>query len=233
MSTRHSVEKHLGVAASDYDRIIRTFIPGYEQMLSTIGWWLSQTLPQGARIIELGGGTGALAEAVLTTLPQVHIEIWDMDSTMLAIAQERLRKFQDRVSLQERSFTERLEECHAVIATLSLHHIPALDAKQAVYRNIFDALVQGGIFLNGDCTIDVAEPTYSVMLRYWLDFMEKHGITEAQGRQHLADWAKEDTYQQTFDELNILARAGFGRPEIYWRQGPFAVYGGIKVRGLR
>ena len=102
-----------------------------------------------------------------------------------------------------------------------------------MYRNIFDALVQGGIFLNGDCTIDVAEPTYSVMLRYWLDFMEKHGITEAQGRQHLADWAKEDTYQQTFDELNILARAGFGRPEIYWRHGPFAVYGGIKVRGLR
>jgi len=31
-----------------------------------------------------------------------------------------------------------------------------------------------------------------------------------------------------FDELSILAQAGFHRPEVYWRDAPFAVYGGIK-----
>ena len=121
-----------------------------------------------------------------------------------------------------------MDRCDAVIATLALHHIPTLDAKQAVYSNIFEALSDGGIFLNGDCTLDMTEPAHSVMLRYWLDFMGKHGITEAEGRKHLADWAKEDTYQQMFDELRILAQAGFRRPEVYWHEGPFAVYGGIK-----
>src|SRR5438094_9649650 len=70
MSHQHSVQAHLGMAATDYDRVIRTLIPGYERMLATIVWWLSQIIPQHGRVIELGGGTGALAEAVLSTLPK-------------------------------------------------------------------------------------------------------------------------------------------------------------------
>jgi tRNA (cmo5U34)-methyltransferase len=229
MSHQHSVQTHLGTAATDYDRVIRTFIPGYEEMLSTIGWWLSQIIPADGKIVELGGGTGALSEVVLMKLPKVRIEVWDVDQKMLLVAQNRLQTFQDRVTLREKSFTEKLDSCDAVIATLSLHHIPNLDAKRAVYTNIFDALSHGGIFLNGDCTLDMTAPTHSVMARSWLDFMAKHGITEEEGRKHLTDWAAEDTYQQTFDELRILAEAGFPRPEVYWRLGPVAVYGGIKA----
>ena len=217
------------MTATDYDRIIRTLIPRYEQILSTIIWWLSQIVPRDGKIIELGGGTGALAEAVLRTLPQVRIETWDVDANMLAVAQDRLSKFAGRVSLRNKSFTEKLPECHAVIATLSLHHIPTLDAKRSVYANIFEALLPHGIFLNGDCTLDPAEPTHTVMLRYWLDFMAKNGISDSEGRNHFTEWAKEDTYQHLFDELMILAEAGFLRPEVYWREGPFAVYGGVKV----
>ena len=228
MSDQHSVQTHLGTPETEYDRAIRTFIPGYEQMLSTIGWWLSRIIPPEGKVVDLGGGTGALADAVLTKLPKVHVEVWDVDQKMLAVAQERLHRFSDRVTLREKSFTEELVPCHAVIATLSLHHIPTLDAKRAVYKNIFDALSHGGIFLNGDCTLDMTEPTHTVMIRYWLDFMAKHRISEEEGRKHLTAWAEEDTYQQTSDELTILAQAGFRRPEVYWREGPFAVYGGIK-----
>ena len=217
------------MAATDYDRIIRTLIPGYEQILSTIIWLLSQIVPRDGKIIELGGGTGALAEAVLRTLPQVQIETWDVDANMLAVAQDRLSKFAGRVSLRNKSFTEKLPECHAVIATLSLHHIPTLDAKRSVYANIFEALLPHGIFLNGDCTLDPAEPTHTVMLRYWLDFMAKNGISDSEGRNHFTEWAKDDTYQHLFDELTILVEAGFLRPEVYWKEGPFAVYGGVKV----
>ena len=159
--------------------------------------------------VELGGGTGALAEAVLSTLPNIRLEIWDIDAKMLAVAEDRLRKFEDRIALREKSFTEKLTECHAVIATLSLHHVPTLDAKSAVYRNIFEVLSEGGIFLNGDCTMDMTEPTHGVMLQYWLDFMAKHGITEAEGRNHLADWAKEDTYQQCLTSLAFSRKPGF------------------------
>jgi tRNA (cmo5U34)-methyltransferase len=229
MSHQHSVQNHLGTSATDYDRIIRTFIPGYEEMLSTIAWWLSQTIPEDGRVVELGGGTGALAEAVLTKMPKIRIELWDIDRKMLAVAQERLRKFGDRVTLREKSFTEKLDQCDGVLATLSLHHIPTLDAKRAVYGNVFQALSARGIFLNGDCAMDDTEPAHTVMLQYWLDFMAKHGISESEARKHFSEWAREDTYQPLFDELTALAQAGFRRPEVYWRKGPFAVYGGVKL----
>ena len=38
MSTEHRVAGHLGVAADDYDRTIRAFIPNYERMIATPQW---------------------------------------------------------------------------------------------------------------------------------------------------------------------------------------------------
>src|SRR5438093_7053025 len=105
MPHRHSVQTHLGTTAGEYDRLIRTFIPGYEQMLSTIAWWLSEVIPSDGQVIELGGGSGALAHTLLTSLPNSRMEIWDIDSKMLAVARRRLQKFGDRVTLRERSFT--------------------------------------------------------------------------------------------------------------------------------
>jgi spermidine synthase len=229
MASEHSVQQHLGIAAVDYDRAIRTFIPGYEEMLSTINWWLSAVLPDGGKVTELGGGTGSLAHAVLSSLPQVQLEIWDIDPQMLSVARERLHQFADRVVLSKRSFTEKLEDCNAVIATLSLHHIPTLDAKQAVYANVFNALSKPGVFLIGDCTMDSSEPARTAILRYWTAFMAEHGITETEARKHFSDWAREDTYQQISDELRALGNAGFRRPEVFWRKGPMTVYGGIKA----
>jgi tRNA (cmo5U34)-methyltransferase len=229
MSNQHSVQTHLGTAVADYDRVIRTFIPGYEQMLSTIVWWLSEVIPPDGQVIELGCGTGALAIAVLTKLPKARLEIWDIDPQMLAVARDRLQGFGNRVIVREQSFTEKMDHCNAVIATLSLHHLPTLDAKRAVYKNIFKALSKPGIFLNGDCTMDLTEPGHSVMLRYWVAFMAKHGITEGEARKHFSDWAKEDTYHQISDEFTALAQAGFRRPEVFWKEGPIAAYGGIKA----
>ena len=228
MTDRHSVQAHLGVSASDYDRIIRSFIPGYEQMLETICWWLVTVIPQDGAIIELGGGTGALAHAILAKLPKVRMEIWDIDANMLGVAAERLQTFSTRVTLREKSFFEKPDQCDAVVATLSLHHIPTLEAKRAVYQNICEALTSSGIFLNGDCTLDAIEPAHGVMVRYWLDFMATHGISEEEGRKHLDEWSKEDNYQQIYDELAALAQAGFHRPEVFWKQGPIAVYGGFR-----
>jgi ubiquinone/menaquinone biosynthesis C-methylase UbiE len=219
--------------AVEYDRLIRTVIPGYEQMLSTISCWLSAIVPRNGKIIDFGGGTGALAQAVLSELPEVRVEIWDVDLQMLAVARERLQTFEGRVMLRERSFTDPLDECDAVIATLSLHHIPTLDEKRSVYTTVFNALTAPGIFLVGDCTLDMTEPAHSAMRRYWMSFMSQHGITEAEAQKHFSDWDKEDTYQQISDELRILGEAGFRRPEVFWKEGPIAVYGGVKTLGER
>ena len=224
----HSVQNHLGVAIGDYDRAIRTFIPGYDDMLETIAWWLKSITPKNGIVIDLGGGTGALAHAILSRLPNLRVEIWDTDPKMMEIAHERLAPFGSRAALRERSFFDRIEQCDAVVASLSLHHIPAIETKCELYANIHAALRSPGVFLNGDATMDDADPGRRAMFRWWSGFMMSKGISEAEAYQHFERWASEDTYHPLAAELAALGKAGFRRPEVFWKFGPITIYGGIK-----
>src|SRR2546423_3388474 len=146
----HSVAEHLHIRIADYDRVIRTFIPHYEVMRSVQLDLLAGVLPAGGRVLDLGGGTGALAEAIAEKFPTIQVEIWDTDSSMLDVARERCLRFADRVHFIERSFTDPLTPCDAVVACIALHHVKDMRQKQKIYANVHEALRPGGIFANAD-----------------------------------------------------------------------------------
>jgi methylase of polypeptide subunit release factors len=77
MSVEHRVAGHLGVAAEEYDRTIRTFIPNYEGMISTMVHWVEGNVPAGGLVVDLGAGTGALSAAILDALPDVRVQLVD------------------------------------------------------------------------------------------------------------------------------------------------------------
>ena len=86
MAGEHRVAGHLGVAADDYDRTIRAFIPSYERMIETAIHWLEGHVPAGGLVVDLGAGTGALSAAILDALPEVRVELVDIDPNMLEVA---------------------------------------------------------------------------------------------------------------------------------------------------
>ena len=53
IAKRRGVAGHLGVAADEYDRTIRTFVPSYERMLATIVHWLDGHVPSGGLVVDL------------------------------------------------------------------------------------------------------------------------------------------------------------------------------------
>src|SRR6218665_284535 len=124
----HSVEGHLKLNVTDYDRLIRQLVPGYAAMRAAHIELLKKILPTDRRVLvlDLGGGTGALAEAVAEALPLAEVEIWDIDRAMLGVARERCARFADRIRLVARSFTEPLTPCDAVVACIALHHVKAI-----------------------------------------------------------------------------------------------------------
>ena len=225
----HSVEDHLGMRASEYDRAIRTFIPGYEALLAAQLLWLATTLPETGVVVDLGGGTGALAQAIAERFPRVHVQVWDTDPQMLAVAEQRVRRYGDRVALVQRSFYEPLPEAHAFVASLALHHVREEEQKKRLYGHIFQSLHESGIFLNGDCVMNSSPMADAEYYRTWEAFMESTGIPPAEAKRHFAAWAKEDRYFSIAAELTMLADAGFPFPDCFWKQGPFALYGGYKV----
>lgn len=225
---KHSVEEHLRIRVTEYDRLIRTLIPGYDEMLSTIARWVAETVPPDGFAVDLGGGTGSLASAIVERCPKVRIEVRDVDSRMLEIAKGRLSNHSDRVKFVETSFEEPLPECDAVVATISLHHVKDLGEKTRIYKNIYRALRRRGVFLNGDATMNPDEPAKHGYYRFWSDFMKSKGISDDDVRQHFANWTGEDRYFSLHEELQALASAGFRNPDCFWKLGPFAVYGGLK-----
>jgi tRNA (cmo5U34)-methyltransferase len=223
-----SVENHFHFRVEDYDRMIRVLIPGYETMHATIVRWIRGIIPSDGLIIELGGGTGALAATIAHEIPHARIELWDIDTKMLASAEHRLKRFGKRIQLVERSFHEPIPPCDAVVACIALHHIIKADEKENLYANIFRALRSPGIFANGDATMSDEPQTQSATFSFWREYMASHGITEEDARQHFVSWAKEDRYFPLEDEFSFLRSAGFVSSECFWKLGPMTVFGGVK-----
>src|SRR5262245_49808697 len=95
----HSVKRHLDVDADAYDAEIRRFIPDYDDMLATGVDLLSSLAPPGARVLDLGGGTGALSAAVLRRLPEARVTVLDVDRAMLGEARRSVLHFGYRVQI--------------------------------------------------------------------------------------------------------------------------------------
>lgn len=226
---RHSVANHLNLRIADYDRVIRTFIPGYDEMRAVQLDLLAGALPSDrpALVLDLGGGTGALAAAVAERFPRAEVEIWDTDPAMLEVAQARCAPFGGRVRLVGRSFTEPLTACDAVVACIALHHVKDLAVKGAIYANIRAALRPGGLFANADACMGTTPWLRERAFRAWAEFMATQGIGAEEAQRHFAAWAKEDYYPPVSSELRLLAEAGFAEPDVFWRKAPFAVFGGI------
>lgn len=176
-------------------------------------------------IIDLGVGTGALAEACLRARPDAEIVGMDNDPGMLKAAEARLAAH-PRVKLVEGDFLDlTLPPCHAIVACISLHHVRTPEEKRAFYGRCRAALRPSGILVSGD-SFPGREPAVAAEHREsWLKHMEKsYSREESEG--HLASWADEDVYFSLESELGWLREAGF-RPEVFWRVEGFAVLAGF------
>jgi tRNA (cmo5U34)-methyltransferase len=224
----HSVLAHLGVRAREYDTAIRAFVPGYEAAIATVVRWLTGHLPAGARVVELGAGTGALAEAILDALPDARVTLVDIDAAMLDVARDRLASHADRIELRHASFDDPLPRAHAVVASLALHHVHDLDAKRALYARIHEALEPGGLLLVADACVPADGPVKARVMAEWSAHLQRHDMTAAQAEAHFAAWADEDTYRPLATELALLAAAGFAEPECFSKHGPTTVFGAFR-----
>ena len=225
----HSVEGHLKLRVAEYDDLIRKLVPSYPAMRPLQLDLLALSIPPtGGLVLDLGGGTGALAAAIAERFPDVTVEIWDTDPDMLAMARGRCERFGERVRYVERSFTEPLPNCDAIAAALALHHVKDMKVKAGIYRHIFTALRPGGIFVNADTAVPATGSLHEHAFAQWAATMGAHGISKEEAFAHFASWSGEDYYPPLFVELSMLAAAGFTEPECFWRDAAAAVFGAMK-----
>jgi SAM-dependent methyltransferase len=124
-----------------------------------------------ATVVELGVGSGRIAEAILDRLPAARVVGVDSSPAMLALAEQRLRPFGGRASLVLGDLTqpERIElpaRFDAAVSVQALHHLDD-DAKARVFRWLPQALAPRGLMLLRD-KVTVSPLLFPAYRSLWL-----------------------------------------------------------------
>ncbi len=175
-----------------------------------------------AHVVDLGAGTGALSEALLKHDSVGMVELLDVDPEMLEQARTRITGMRERVRFTLASYADPLPPCDAACASLSLHHVPDLADKKALYTRIHSALRPEGVFVSADVMMPAEGPERDAEYRAWIDHNVDQGIPEAQAWDNFALWAEEDTYYPVETELELLAEVGF-TARCTWRAAPSTI----------
>jgi tRNA (cmo5U34)-methyltransferase len=221
---------HLGIDLREYDARIRTFIPGYEQLLEITSRTLAATVRGRAPVIvDLGIGTGSLAAACLAATPSARIVGVDEDEEMLAAARARLGG--KVVPLQGSFETIDLPRCDAVVASLALHHIPTIEGRRRLFRRVHRALRPRGVLIVADCYLATDAGMQAADRAYWITHLRRT-YSSRQSEGYLRAWAREDSYARLADEIRLLDRVGFST-EVAGRRASFAVIAAMKDAKLK
>jgi tRNA (cmo5U34)-methyltransferase len=222
----HSVESHLQLKVTDYDELIRKFIPRYDEMLDEAVLRLRDSVGNRGKFVDLGIGTGALTERVLQAIPLAEIIGIDADPKMLEEATRRLSANNQPIKVRVQDFLADLPAGqNGYFAALALHHVLTLSTKQKLYRKIYQALLPGGLFLNADALFDESEQ----IRKRWAAHLVSAGFTETEASNNLESWKKEDRYYGIETELALLRNAGFVNCDVAWRYGPMAIVVGTRA----
>jgi trans-aconitate methyltransferase len=163
-------------------------------------------------ILDLGCGSGLVAQMVLDRSTQSRVFGVDSSPAMLDLARERLGPYRDRAQLAQGDLTalDRVDApsgCNAVIAVQSLHHLAETEYQAAV-RWAFEQTAPGGWLFIIDRLAIPSQTLYSAFYR----------LRERQGQSpnppdwpHYLEWleANGDRPQAVQSILGLLERAGF------------------------
>jgi tRNA (cmo5U34)-methyltransferase len=220
------VARHFETEWHDYDQQIRVSIPYYDQAFSAIVDVVEASDIKPRRILDLGVGTGNLADLLLKTWPQAHLTGIDLVQDFIDIAQKRLSKHGERSTLVRIDVADFdfAGEYDLVVSSFMVHHLTD-EVKRITYGRGLSCLRSQGTLINADY-VDSASPFYSrVFYDLRLQSIQEQGGSTAAYIEH-----------QRFEiptpmelQLNWLQDIGFIDIECFWKYLNLAIFGGRKA----
>jgi len=189
------------------------------------------------RVLDLGCGDGVLAAAIVDRVPGAEVVLADFSEPMLEAARKRFSAAGVAAHFVQAdygvpSWTEAVAEWSpydAIVSGLSIHHQPD-DRKCGVYREIFELVNPGGVFVNIEHVSSPTEWLTSLDHEMFIDSLHRHHPT--QSREEVARLY----YDRPDKDANILApveaqcawlrEIGFTDVDCYLKVFELAVFGG-------
>jgi len=192
-----------------------------------------------------GAGFGAATEQILKRFVNASVTCVDGSAEMVRVARERMAKHGARVrlchaDLADASWWRAIDGAFdTAVSALAIHHLSD-ERKRALYREVYDLLRSGGVFLNNDL---VATPPafkarfeeLNLLAIQEQDRIRRGGARPLEeiraemraqlqpaGRQHHSQIAA------LGDQLEWLREAGFESVDCYWKYLELSIFGGAK-----
>ncbi len=226
------IKQHFEEEAQQFDRIIQQLIPYYDQMLAAVIAAIPFEKDSPIQVLDLGCGTGTLAQHILQAFPLAHLTCLDFSEQMIGMAQAKLAGF-SRISYRVQDFQDysSTERYHAIVSSLALHHLVTDNEKQAFFRKVYEGLLPGGCFYNADVVLGASEHLQSQYMKRWKRFMQRQISEDEIENVWLRKYSEEDRPAQLVEQVTWLSAIGYESVDVLWKYYNFAVYGGLKPPG--
>ncbi len=197
-------------------------------------------------VVELCCGEGLLAEALLHRSSTCTVLGLDGSPGMLKRARERLAPYGERFQAQlfdlaEKPWRETIQDVQAVVTSMAVHHLDG-PQKQALFRDVYRMLADGGVFVIADL-VEVAHPLGQALAAdAWDEAVRERSIALDGNTAAFDFFAREgwNTYRyldpddidkpsRLFDQLKWLEQAGFADVDVHWMRAGHVVFGGNKM----
>ena len=169
-STPASTQAFDASHAEAYDRSLERLLP-FKGALHALMRWSFASLPDDARILVAGAGTGAEVRFLAPIFPQWRFTLVDPSEPMLEVGRRHAvaEGFADRCTFHVGLVSTLKEEgFDAATSVLVSHFLADAGARRAYFAEIAQRLRPGGLLFNADLCADLEDPSFGALMDLWL-----------------------------------------------------------------
>ena len=212
--------------AQQYDKQREQFIPCYHEFYQSIITLIDIPKPD-LSILDVGAGTGLLSQFILHEYPEAQYTLIDFSEEMLAVAKKRFDgKPNFNYVVADYKHLNLGHHFDVIASSLSIHHLTD-EEKVDFYKQVYESLNPGGLFINGDLFLGRNDHTNEINQRVWFSKIDTSSLSEAD--------RKAGYYRMTFDKpstvekaLSALETIGFKDVDLFYKYFRFGVIRGTK-----
>lgn len=213
----------------------RSLLPLLEVQEDLLGVLLTREGRRVRRLVDLGAGDGAMTALAFQHAPGAQAVLVDFSEPMLERAgarfggsEGRLRSV--RADLRDAGWVSALPEGEPfdlAISGLAIHHLESR-RKRELFREVFELLGPGGMFLNMDI-VAVDGPLHGLFREKMLANAERAADAAGHDGPHQVEFdGDEDRPDSAEDQLKWLREAGFEQAETHFKWAEAAILGAVK-----
>jgi tRNA (cmo5U34)-methyltransferase len=172
-------------------------------------------LPDDARILVAGAGTGAEARYLAPRFPGWHFTLIDPSAPMLAVARRHAEAegFADRCTFHASYVSAAPPELHdAATSLLVSHFLTEAAARQSFFEDIAARLKPAGRLFNLDLCADRGDARFARVMGHWQELLALNGLSEEQRTTYARMFGTDFAVHGPSEVEALIEAAGFTPP---------------------